>query len=440
MHGKHATHPPLDKSPDCRGGGRQAYDRRMTDPTDRLKTRSTGRKPAPTGLVVAVLLTALVAFGPLSTDLYLPALPILVAALETDVPTVQWTLSAFLIGFALGQLLYGPLSDRFGRWPVLLGGLGLFTLATLGCALAPTIEWLIAWRFLQAVGACVGPVLGRAIVRDIYGPKDAARLLSYMAMAMALAPAIGPILGGFLTQIFGWRVNFWLLLGFGATVAVGVLLLLEETNRHKDPTATSVSGLWRNYRTVVSHRPFLGYAAVVGFLYGGIFTLISGSSHVFMTGYGLAPAAYGTVFAVIVLGYMVGAFGGGRLTGRFGIDRMVGVGLILCTVGAVALAVTVAAGIETVATIVAPFVIFMVGCGFAFANAMAGAVGPFPRMAGLASSLVGFSQMSFAALVGLAVGHATDGTAAPMAVSLILMVAGAGVAYLLLIHPARAAA
>ena len=164
-----------------------------------------------------MLLTALVAFGAISTDLYLPSLPAIGAGFAADISQVQLTLSVFLVGFAVSQAVYGPLSDRFGRRPVLLGGLSIYLIASLACMTAPGIGSLIAWRFVQALGACTGVVLGRAIVRDVYGREGAARMLSYMGMAMALAPALGPILGGYLQVWFGWRANF---AGFAANVAL----------------------------------------------------------------------------------------------------------------------------------------------------------------------------------------------------------------------------
>jgi len=369
-----------------------------------------GRRPA-----LAVLLTALVAFGPMSTDLYLPALPGLTRALGADIATGQLTLSVFLAGFAVSQLLYGPLSDRFGRRPVLLAGVAVFVLAGAACALAPTIEALIAFRFLQALGACAGPVIARAVVRDVWGREGAARVLAYMAMAMALAPAVGPILGGQLTVAFGWRANFWFLVGFGAVVLAASAVLLAETNRLRDPEAIRPARLARNYGVLFRHRAYRGYVAVVAFSYAGIFCFISGSSFLFVEAIGLSPDLYGLSFTVIVVGYMVGSFAAGRLTTRLGIARMIAIGTGLSAAGGAAMAACAAAGWLGVAPVVGPFFVFMVGAGLTLPNAMAGAVGPFPGMAGLASALLGFFQMGVAAVVGVAVGRATEAAFAGLA-------------------------
>lgn len=392
--------------------------------------------PRPESRLIAVLLTALVAFGPISTDLYLPALPSLPGAFGTDVATVQLTLSVFLAGFAVGQVLYGPLSDRLGRRPLLLGGIALYTAASIACALAPDIETLILARFLQALGACCGPTLGRAVVRDVYGVARAARMLAYMGMAMALAPAVGPVLGGALTARFGWRSCFWLLAGFGLLVLAGVNGLLAETNRHRDPGATRPGQLLHNHLTLLRHRGYVGYVLVVAFSYAGIFSFISGSSFVFIDGLGLSPPQYGLCFGAVVTGYMVGTFAAGQLTLRLGIDRMILAGTAVAGLGGLVMLGCAAAGWFSVPAVVGPFFVFMIGVGLTMPNAQAGAIGPFPTMAGLASGLLSFVQMGLAALVGVAVGRLTDGTAVPMAGAVCLVALGAAAAHRGLV-PAR---
>ncbi|MFE0757879.1 multidrug effflux MFS transporter [Inquilinus sp. NPDC058860] len=384
--------------------------------------------------IIAVVLTLLTGFGPMSTDVYLPSLPVLVTAFETDVATVQLTLSIFLVGFAVAQLVYGPVSDRFGRRPAILAGVTIFTAASIACALATSIEMLILCRFLQALGACCGPVLGRAVVRDLYGPERSARILAYMSMSMALAPAIGPIIGGVLQQAFGWQATFWLLVGFGALMLASVLGLLGESNRHRDPLATSPTRLARNYASLLRHRRYIGYVLIVACSYSAIFTFISGSSFVLSGMLGLSPPVYGASFGAVVAGYMLGSFGSGRMTLRLGIDRMIATGTLLMLAGAVAMAGLAAAGVFAVWAVIAPFFLVMIGVGLTLPNAIAGAIAPFPTMAGTASALMGFLQMTLAALVGIAIGHATGSDGLPMAVAVLLTTLGALAAFRFLVR------
>ncbi|WP_193366643.1 multidrug effflux MFS transporter [Pelagibius marinus] len=387
-------------------------------------------------LIVSVLLTAMVALGPISTDLYLPSLPAIGRDFGVTNAEVQLTLSIFLAGFAFSQLAYGPLSDRFGRRPVILGGLALYLLATLVCAFATGIEVLVLARFFQAVGACVGPVLGRAVVRDIYGRERAARMLSYMGMAMALAPAFGPILGGFLEVWFGWRANFAVLGIFAAATLAAALMTLPETNQWKSPDATRPGHILGNYRALLRHRSYLGYVIITACTYSGIFSFISGSSFVLIGLLGLTPDVYGFCFAAIVVGYMIGTFLSGRLTVKLGLERMVQLGTAVQVAGGLAGLALYFAGIVTVPGIVGPVMVFMAGTGLAMPNAQAGAIGPFPQMAGSASALLGFFQMGLAALVGIAVGHGSGESAFAMMAAIALVALGGALAYWLVVHPA----
>lgn len=392
--------------------------------------------PSPDSLSIRVLLTALVAFGPLSTDLYLPSLPTLVRVFDTDVATVQLTLSIFLVGFAVSQLVYGPMSDRFGRRPTLLVGVTIYLAASAVCAMTSSIDALIAARFFQALGACCGPVVARAVVRDVFGRDRAATVLAYMSMAMALAPAVGPMLGGVLTEWFGWRANFMLLTLFACGILAAVWSMLGETNAHRDEEALRPGRLTANYLLLMRNRGFVGYVLVVAFSYSGIFSFISGSSFVLIGQLHLTPAQYGASFGAVVLGYMLGTFLAGRLTPRLGGARMIRIGTLLSLGGGLVGGVLALTGVLHLLAIVVPVFLFILGAGLTLPNASANAVGPYPTMAGLASSLLGFAQMAIAAVVGIVVGHLNDGTALPMMGAIGLVGLGALLAHRLLVIPA----
>ncbi len=385
-----------------------------------------------------VLLTGLVALGPISTDLYLPSLPAMRADLLASEGQAQLTISAFVIGIGVAQLIHGPLSDRFGRKPVLIGGLLIYLLASVACSLASSIEMLIVCRVVQALGACVGPVVGRAIVRDAFGRDGAARVMSYIATAMALAPAVGPMIGGAVQAAFDWRANFIAMLIYGCFALVVILLGLPETNRYKDPTATQPRRFFSNYRALLATRTFLGYTAINAMAFSGLFSFISGSSFVIIEVLGVSPEFFGFSFLVFVLGFMAGAFTSGKLNRRLGGDRLILLGTSLSAASGLVGAALAFGGVLELWAILVPVFPFMLGMGLILPNAFAGAIGPFPRMAGAASALLGFIQMSTAACIGALVGQLTSGTAEPMWGAMFVTAALALAARLLLLPPGRA--
>ena len=384
--------------------------------------------------LLIALLSGLVALGPISTDLYLPSLPLLAATFAATAATAQLTLGVFLAGFAAAMLVYGPISDRFGRRPVVLGALTLYLIASIACALAPSIEALIFWRFVQSLGAAGGPVAARAVIRDLYEPKKAAQVLAYTTMAMALAPLVGPILGGVLTHWLGWQANFWVLAGAAAAILAATVIMLGETNRRPDPSATQVGRLLANYGDLMAHRSFVGYMLITGFVSSGLFIFIFSSAFVLIDGLGLSPQAFGFAFGAVVVGYIVGSFAAARLTPRLGIDRTIRLGIIVACLGGLLLLGLALTAPPAVTAVIGPYVLFMAGAGLILPNAFAGGIGPFPEKAGAASALIGFVQMGGGALAGTAMSHLADHTALPLAVALLLSCLGATAAFALLIE------
>lgn len=365
--------------------------------------------------LIIIIISILVALGPMATDMYLPALPALVKAFNTSSSDVQLTLSIYLVGFAIGQLIYGPLSDRFGRKPILQAGLVLFAISSVVATFVVSIEGLIITRLFQALGGCAGPVLGRAMVRDMYSPVDAGRVLSHVASAMALAPAIAPILGGFLTVAFGWEANFWFLFGYGLLALAVLSFNMHETIPQKNPDAIQVRQIFNNYRTLVKHKEWRLYTLMCSFIYAGLFAFLSGSSFVLIEYMGVSEQNYGFLFAIIVIGYIVGSQLSARLGTKLGAFRLIRYGCWLGLFAGFTMLLLSLTGSHNVISIIGPNFFFMMAVGMVMPLTMAGALAPFPHMAGAASALLGATQMFIAALHGAFVGHWHTGTPTVMA-------------------------
>lgn len=389
----------------------------------------------PTSLATILVLASIVALGPLSTDMYLPSLPRLTTELNASIDQVQVTLSIFFAGFAVAQLLYGPLADRFGRKSILLAGLVLFTAASFGCATATTIEELILFRFLQALGACGGPVLGRTMIRDIYGPTQSARVLSMMGTIMALAPAVAPIIGGYMLLAFNWSAIFIFLGVYGAIVTFIIMFKIQESLQPENVNSLHPLTILRNYGQLLRSRVFLGYTLCCSFTFSGLFSFLSGSSFVLIDFFGVPEANYGFYFTAIVLGYMTGAQLSQRLGSRFGINKMLVIGTSLASLSGGLMFAASLLEAHYLYWVIGCQVFFMVAVGMVMPQAMAGAMGPFPKMAGTASALLGFTQSAIAAVVGLVVGHSHTGTPTIMSASIALMGALALLSYLFIIKP-----
>lgn len=371
-------------------------------------------KSNPRSLKVTCLLTLMVAVGPLSTDLYLPSLPSLTTYFATSVSRVQATMSVFIAGFAVATVIYGPLSDRFGRRSSLMTGLALFVLGSLGCMVAGSIEALIGWRFIQAIGGCAGPVVARAVIRDVYERDEAARLLSYMASAMALAPAVAPLIGGWLHVEFGWRSHFVVLAFIGFGLAATAFLMLAETNTDLDKQATNAKRIFRNASLMIGDARFMAFTGCMTFGYGALFSFISVGAFVVIDVLGVAPDRFGYLFFFVALGFASGAMTGGRLVKRLGLERLVGIGIGIGVLAGLTGTVLAGFGIQTISAVIAPVVGVFFACGLVLPNATAGALMPFPQIAGTASSVIGFLQMGGGAIIGFVAGALHNGTTLPL--------------------------
>jgi len=405
---------------------------------ERGSSRPAGPKPAPdVPVAFVILLTALVMVGQMSTSMYLPSLPSLAGDLGADPGSVKLTMTVFLVAFGVAQLVFGPVSDRFGRRPALFLGLGLYVAGTGICALAPTVGWLIVGRFVQGFGACAGPAVARAVVRDRFDRSEAARILAAIGMAMAVGPAVGPMIGGLLQTLFGWRANFLALAAFGLAVWAAAAWALRESLLSGDPDAIKPVQLLRNYALLLRNRVYLGNMLATAFLFGGLFSYATGIPFVLIDLLGMSPSAFGGVFIFTVAGSLAGSTIASRAAGRVPVERMVAIGGSVALLGGTAMLTTTLTGFVNPATIVGSMMIVMIGFGITTPNALAGAMAPFPAIAGTASALLGFAQMAVAAAGSVGVAALFDGTARPMAAVIFAMGAGAVLSLALLRRPAR---
>ncbi|CAG9194635.1 Bcr/CflA family efflux transporter [Paraburkholderia sabiae] len=367
-----------------------------------------------------LILSTLMAFASISTDLYLPALPAMADALHSDPGTLQLTISGYLVGFSLGQLLWGPVSDRHGRRLPVAIGLVLFIVGSAGCAMSGDARTLIGWRALQAVGACASVVISRAMVRDLYSGVRAAQMMSTLMTVMAVAPLIGPSVGGLILHVASWRAIFWVLVAIGIATLVGLYCLpetLSEERRLRAPLGHSLAG----YAFLLRNRCVLGYSASVGFFYGGIFAYVAGTPFAYITYYRVSPQHYGVLFAAGIVGIMITNQVNARLVARFGSDRLMHFGAIVAGITGALLAFDAASGWGGLIGLVLPLFLFVSTNGLINANAIAGALGACPERAGAVSALIGAIQYGMGIAGSALIGFFADGTPRPMAHVIALM-------------------
>lgn len=376
------------------------------------------------------LLIAITAVGPLSLNILAPAMPGLIGTLGAGAGTVQLTLSLFLLGMAVSQLVLGTLSDRFGRRPVMLAGLALTVVASFAALATTSIAGLIVARTAQAFGATAGIVIGRAVVRDLYDRDRAASMIGWITMAMVVAPMIAPLIGGALDTALGWQSIFAFLGLFAAAILVWASLQLPETR--KVATGEGFAHFLAASGSLLTDRAFLGYALVAAFNSAMFFTFIGGAPHVVVTIMHRSSAEYGLWFVAISLAYMFGNFAAGRWSARFGVDFMVRAGVAVTVAGAAVgigwILLEPARGPEV---IMVPQMIIGFASGFMLPSALAGAVSVRPQAAGAAAGITGFMQMGLGAATSQLIGHLLDGapTGLPLAAIVLVLCACGLVAF-----------
>jgi DHA1 family bicyclomycin/chloramphenicol resistance-like MFS transporter len=386
-----------------------------------------------------LILSVLMAFSSISTDIYLPALPTMATALHAGTGALEFTISGYLIGFSLGQFFWGPLSDRIGRRRPIAIGMALYIVGSVGCAASHGVESMIGWRALQAIGACASVTLARAIVRDLYAGHRAAQMMSTLMIVTALAPMLGPSVGGLIIAVAPWRAIFWMLAVVGL-LTLAALYTLPETLAPERRLREPLSRAFATYAWLLGQRRLLGYAGVGGFLYGGIFAYVAGTPFAYITYHHVLPQHYGLLFALGSLGIMSMNLVNVRLVARLGSDRLLRTGAFGACAAGVAVAVTAHTGWGGLAGLVVPLCLFVSCIGLIAANSITGALNLFPGVSGSVSALIGASQFGAGVFGSALVGLFADGTPAPLGALMAFFGTGAMLCAVFLVPRARAGA
>lgn len=393
-------------------------------------------RPAPASVGLMVLLTAMSAVGPLSLQIFVPALPAIQSHFAVAPGLAQLTLSLSILANAMAALTYGPLSDRFGRRPVVLGGLVMFVAGSVMCTLAPTIGMLVVGRILQAAGGAGGMVIARAIVRDLYERDRAAAMIAYLTMAMVVAPMLAPVVGALLLELAGWRSIFAVLIGIGAVLVLGLQWKMPET-RAGGSGGSGWSELLSGTALLLRSRAFLAYVLQSTFAISVFLAFVAGAPYYMIDILDRPAIEYGLYFIAVSLGFMAGNFVAARVTKRIGLNRMVVIGSWLVVVGTGIVAALLSAGMWTPLSLFGPLMLTTFGNGLAIPNAQAGAISVDPALAGTASGLSGFVQMALGALVSQLVGILQDGTPYAMAGFMLGCAVLSLLSVVMLLRPAR---
>jgi DHA1 family bicyclomycin/chloramphenicol resistance-like MFS transporter len=371
----------------------------------------------PDTFALTALLAALTALSPLSIDLYLPTLPDIGRAFGVSPAQVQFTLSAYLVGFAGGQIAYGPISDWYGRKSGLVVALACYCIGSLICLAAPSIEVLIGARVLQAFGGSGAIVLARAVVRDLYSGVRAGKELSLMSLVMAFGPVTAPLIGGGLHALFGWRSAFAALLVFGAVLLIMVYRKMPETLDERPDARLSLGAMLDGFRQILHIREFNVYLAIGAASYTGLVAWLSAAPFVLQNIYGQTPLTFSVLLSLSAVGYLTGALIASRIVVRVGIARTVGLGACVMIAGALGMCLVLALGVKSGLALIAGVAIYLFGFGLVFPSSIAGGLSAVAERVGAASALLGFAPQFSAAILGAIVVASTSTTAWPVTIA-----------------------
>ncbi len=391
-------------------------------PSQALSSHADGKT---TGLSLVLILSALMAITSLSTDIYLPAMPVMATDLQGD---AELTITGFLIGFCIAQLVWGPVSDHFGRRLPLFIGMVLFIAGSVGCALSTDIVQIVFWRVFQALGACTGPMLARAMIRDLFSRTRAAQMLSTLMIIMAVAPIAGPLIGGQMIKVTSWHTIFWLLAIIGVLMLVS-LFWLEETLPAEKRVKASLSGAFANYAILLRNASFMRFTLCLTFYYVAAYAFITGSPFVYIRYFGVDPQHYGWLFAVNIIGLMAVSVVNRRLVHRYPLESLLRFAVFAASLAAVILAAATGFGFGGIGLIVVAVFVFFSMNGIIAATSTACALDAVPNVAGSASALMGSLQYGSGIISSLLLALLSDGTPWTMGwIMAVFTLASAGMA------------
>ncbi|MBO21529.1 MAG: hypothetical protein CMM26_04000 [Rhodospirillaceae bacterium] len=382
---------------------------------------------------VLFLLSGLAILMPLVIDIFLPSMPAIAASYGVETGEVQLTLASLNLGAALGQVIYGPLADRFGRRFVIVWTMAVFTAAGLASANPPSMEWMNALRFLQGLTAASGMIIIRAIVRDLYDGAQSTKMLAYTFVTGSTMPVAAPIVGGFITVTLGWQINMYIIGCTGLLVMLILWFWLEETGE-PDASALNIGTMMKAYAELLRSKQYLTYAFVGLGPFAGLFAILTALSSILIEFMGVSPDTFGLLFAAVMAGNLVASWIAGRWAETLGDTRLIVWGSLVCLISGVAALLVVLSGLSSPTGIVLPSLGYMVGFALLIPAATAGAMSPFPHIAGRASSLIGLVHYGAGAAASLVLGLIADGTDRPLSYALAVC----GVLSLIAIFPVLA--